>query len=102
VCSLSPYARAVEASDGSDRTDWAMARFLIKAGADTRIADQDGLCPAEFAMISGNTGAVLAMLDAGMPPNARGVAGPLLWYCAWDDPALVKETNPAATARGGI
>ena len=84
-------ARAVEASDGSDRTDWAMARFLVKAGADTRIADQDGLCPAEFAIASGNTGAVLAMLDAGMPPNARGVAGPLLWYCAWDDPELVKE-----------
>lgn len=84
-------ARAVEACDGSDRAGWAMARFLVGAGADISIANRDGLCPAEAAICNSYQGAVQAMLDAGMPPNARGVAGPLLWYCAWDDPQLVKE-----------
>lgn len=84
-------ARAVVAQAGSNRDDWAMARFLVKAGANPSLADRDGMCPAESALSNGNESAVLAMLDAGMSPNARGLLGSLLWYCAWNDPAMVRE-----------
>jgi hypothetical protein len=81
-------ARAIEATE-SNRNDWAMARYLISAGANPSLPHREGLCPAECASSEGHPDAVLSMLDAGMDPNVSGPAGPLLWYCAWDDPIVV-------------
>lgn len=61
-------ARAVEFS-GPEGDDWAMARYLIRAGANPSLYDKDGLSPAENANCEGRNGAVLAMLEAGMDPN---------------------------------
>ena len=86
-------ARATE-RDGED--DWAMARYLIQSRANASIADSEGLNAAESASTLGHNGAILAMLDAGMDPNLRGIAGPLIWYAAYDSPEVVK----ALLARG--
>lgn len=88
-------ARAVDA-DESNRIDWDMAQYLITAGVDPTIQNEGGLTPAECASSEGRPDAVLAMLKAGMDPNVSGPAGPLIWYCAWDDPVVVK----ALLARG--
>lgn len=89
-------ARAIEKTGGSDRNDWAIARYLVSAGANPSLFDRDGLCPAERANCTGNNDAVYAMLEAGMNPNVRGLVGPLIWYCAWDEPDVVR----ALLARG--
>ena len=88
-------ARAIE-TNGSNRDDWAIARYLISAGANPCLYDKDGLCPAEYANSNGNNDAVLAMLDAGMDPNSSGISGPLIWYMSYDSPEVVK----ALLARG--
>ena len=93
-------ARSVE-GDGSD--DWSMARYLIRAGADPRRRDKDGRNPAEAASSDGRNGAVVAMLQAGMDVNVKGVIGPLIWYCAWDAADVVREllargANPNSVA----
>lgn len=89
-------ARAIEKTGGSDRNDWAIARYLVSAGANPSLFDRDGLCPAERANFTGNNDAVYAMLEAGMNPNVRGRVGPLIWFCAWDEPDVVR----ALLARG--
>lgn len=89
-------ARAIETGGGSDRNNWAIARYLVSAGANPSLHDKDGLCPAENANCNGKNDAVLAMLEAGMDPNVRGLVGPLIWYCAWDDADMVR----ALLARG--
>ena len=83
-------ARAVETRGESNLNDWAVARYLISAGANPSLYDRDGLCPAEQAICTGNNDAVYAMLEAGMNPNVRGLVGPLIWYCAWDEPDVVR------------
>ena len=83
-------ARSIETNWGSNRDNWAMARLMIKAGANPSLWDRDRFSPAETANCDGNNGAVLAMIEAGMDPNVIGGAGPLLWYCAWDDEELVQ------------
>lgn len=88
-------ARAVE-SEGPEGDNWAMARFLIKAGANPSLYDKDALNPAEYASSNGYDEAVLAMFDAGMDPNMRCISGPLIWYVAYDSPAIIK----ALLARG--
>ena len=93
-------ARAVEATT-MDRNDWAMARYLIAAGANPSIPDHQGLCPAEYASSEGHSNAVLAMLQAGMDPNVSGLAGPLIWYCAWDDPVVVQALLECGGAPDG-
>lgn len=97
-------ARAVE-NEGPDGDDWAMARYLIKAGADPSLYDKDALTPAENANSNGHDGAVLAMLEAGMDPNLGGISGPLIWYMAYDAPEVIKAllargVNPNAEAYG--
>lgn len=97
-------ARAVE-NEGPDGDDWAMARFLIKAGANASLYDRDALTPAEYANSNGHDDAVLAMLEAGMDPNLRGISGPLIWYMAYDAPEVIKAllargVNPKAEAYG--
>lgn len=97
-------ARAIEA-DGSNRDDWAIARYLIGARANPSLRDKDGQCPAEYANSSGNDDAILAMLDAGMDPNLKGVCGTLIWYVSYDSPELVKAllahgANPNAATFG--
>jgi ankyrin repeat protein len=76
--------------DSGREDDWAMARFLIQAGADPSIGDRDGVNPAERASEFGRDDAVLAMLEAGMDPNLMGCVGPLIWYVAYYSPELVK------------
>jgi ankyrin repeat protein len=88
-------ARAVDTED-PEGEDWAMARYLLKAGANPSLYDRDGLTPAEYANSNGLDDAVLAMLEAGMDPNVRGIAGPLIWYMAYASPAIIK----ALLARG--
>ncbi len=88
-------ARAIEAN-GPSRDGWAMARYLISAGANPSLYDKDGLCPAEFANSNGNNDAVFALLEAGMDANVRGISGSLIWYCAWDEPDVIR----ALLARG--
>lgn len=88
-------ARAID-TNGSNRDDWAMARYLISVGANPCLYDKDCLCPAEYANSNGNNDAVLAMLDAGMDPNSSGISGPLIWYMSYDSPEVVK----ALLARG--
>lgn len=97
-------ARAVE-NEGPDGDDWAMARYLIKAGADASLYDRDALTPAENANSNGHDSAVLAMLEAGMDPNLRGISGPLIWYMAYDAPEVIKSllargVNPNSEAYG--
>lgn len=98
-------ARCVVKQDGSDRNDWAIARYLIRAGANPSLYDRDSLCPSENANCNGNNDAVLAMLKAGMDPNVRGIVGPLIWYCAWDEPDVVcallaRGANPNGEGKG--
>jgi ankyrin repeat protein len=88
-------ARAVDPED-PEGEDWAMARYLLKAGANPSLYDRGGLTPAEYANSNGLDDAVLAMLEAGMDPNVRGIAGPLIWYMAYSSPAIIK----ALLARG--
>lgn len=45
------------------------------------------------------------MLEAGMDANMHGVAGPLIWYCAWDEPEMISAllahgANPNGAATG--
>jgi ankyrin repeat protein len=75
-----------EADDG-----WAVARMLIRRGANPSIWDKDSLIPAEAAANVGHEEAVLAMLDEGMPVETAGCAGSLLHYVAWDSVRLVRE-----------
>lgn len=88
-------SRATE-REGPEGDNWAMARYLIKAGANPSLYDKDALTPAENANSSGLDGAVLAMLEAGMDPNLRCISGPFIWYMAYDSPAIIK----ALLARG--
>lgn len=95
-------ARSIE-RDGAD--DWAVARYLIGAKADPSLADKDCFCPAEIANKNGNNAAILAMLEAGMDANVHGPVGPLIWYCAWDEPEMVRAllahgANPNGVATG--
>ena len=95
-------ARAVETRGESNRNDWAIARYLISVGANPGLYDKDGLCPAECAISNGNNDAVFAMLEAGMDPNVRGPAGPLIWYCSWDAPDMVRTLLArGASPQGG-
>ena len=97
-------SRATE-REGPEGDDWAMARYLIKAGASPSLYDKDALTPAENANSSGLDGAVLAMLEAGMDPNLRCISGPLIWYMAYSAPEVIKAllargANPNAEAYG--
>ena len=97
-------ARAAE-SAGPVGDDWAMARYLVKAGANPSIYNKDALTPAEYANSYGLDDAVLAMLEAGMDPNVRGISGPLIWYMAYSAPEAIKAllargANPNAEAYG--
>ncbi len=73
--------------------DWATARLLVRRGAcvDAGTYDKDGCNAPEAALLQGNQGAVLAMLEEGLSPNTMGLAGPLIWYAAWDSPEVVKK-----------
>lgn len=98
-------AQCVVRQDGSNRNDWAIDRYLIRAGANPSLYDRNGLYPAENANCNGNKDAVLAMLKAGMDPNVRGLVGPLIWYCAWDEPDVVRAllargANPNGEGKG--
>ncbi len=70
---------------------WAVARMLIRRGANPSLWDKEGLIPAEAAANEGHEEAVLAMLDEGMPVETAGCAGPLLRYVSWDSVRLVRE-----------
>lgn len=40
-----------------------------------------------------------------MDPNVRGLVGPLIWYCAWDEPDVVRAllargANPNGAGKG--
>ena len=100
-----PLARCIVKQDESDRNDWAIARYLIRAGANPSLYDRNSLCPAEDANCKGHSDAVLAVLEAGMDPNVRGLVGPLIWYCAWDEPDVVRAllargANPNGEGKG--
>ncbi len=69
-----------------------LSRELIRLGADPRSAYRDGRTPAWFAANDGNTGAVIAMLDAGLGVD-EPIAGATLLALACDQNhvALVRE-----------
>jgi ankyrin repeat protein len=70
---------------------WAVARLLVHRGANASIWDKDCLTPAEAAFEQGHDMAVVAMLEAGMPADVAGCAGPLLRYVSGSSVHLVKE-----------
>lgn len=71
--------------------DWAVARLLVRRGASPSIWDKDFLTPAEAAFNQGHDKAVVALLEAGMPVDASGCAGPLLRFVSGSSLFLVKE-----------
>lgn len=72
---------------------WATARLLVRRGANVGGSsyDKDGCNAAEAALLNGDQGAVLAMLEEGISPDTMGIAGPLIWYAAWDSPEVVRK-----------
>lgn len=72
---------------------WTTARLLIRRGARVGpdLYDRDGCTAPDAAMLQGNDGAVLAMLDEGLDPKTMGLSGPMIWYAAWDSPNVVER-----------
>lgn len=55
------------------------------------LVHQDSLTPLEEAVNDDNEGAVLALLDEGLPANTTGPYLTLLAYVSWSSPTLVRE-----------
>lgn len=67
-------------SDDS-RFGWKTAGLLLSSGARTDVVNDEGLIPAEVAMMYGGEESVRVLLELGMDANSAGWDGPLILNC---------------------
>jgi ankyrin repeat protein len=80
---------AVVCDDG--RFGWKTAGLLLASGARTDLMDDEGLVPAEVAMMFGGGESVRVLLELGMDANTAGRDGPLILNCTHWGLGLTRE-----------
>jgi ankyrin repeat protein len=108
LCATAVRAADAPLADAAEKADWPRVRELLKAGADAKAAQVDGMTALHWAVYHDDADAAKLLLAAGASAkvtNRYGVA-PLSLACTNGNAGIVKAllaagADPNTTLRGG-